>query len=149
MRGGELDFFDNGHEKSAPGAFDYLDEPLELNLGGHEEFSLGTHGIGRIVRDDVVVRLEGGFHTSKRPVPVLGLVVVVQEENVGAINLSARDVNQLECVDVGLGEAFDVVVVGRTDNRGEGSLGLREEIFRILGGGHGSGDGGDEEGVQW
>ena len=74
---------------------------------------------------------------------------VVQEENVREIDRAARDVDQLECVDKGLVEAFDVFVVGRADNGGEGRLGLCEEIFLVLRGGHGSDDEGDEEGAQW
>ena len=46
----------------------------------------------------------------------------------------------MEGVDKGLVEALDVFIVGRDDNGGEGCLGLREEIFRILGGGHGAND---------
>ena len=51
----------------------------------------------------------------------------------------------MEGVDKGLVETIDVVVVGRADYGGEGHLGLREENFRILGGGNGADD---EEGAQ-
>ena len=44
----------------------------------------------------------------------------------------------MQCVDERLVEALDVVVIRRADNRGEGHLGLREEIFRVFGGSHGS-----------
>ena len=120
-----------------------------VNLGGPEAFSLGAHGVGCVGGDAVVVRLEGGFHTFEHPVSVLGLVVVVGEENVGEIDRAARDVNRLECVDKGLVEAFDVVVVGRANNGGEGRLVLRGEIFCVIGGGHGSDNKGNEEGLQW
>ena len=50
---------------------------------------------------------------------MLGLVVVAREENVGEIDRAARDVDRLECVDKGLFEAFDVVVVGGANNRGK------------------------------
>ena len=46
----------------------------------------------------------------------------------------------MEGVDEGLIEALDVVVVGRARDGGGGRLGLREEIFHILGGGHGADD---------
>ena len=44
----------------------------------------------------------------------------------------------MQCVDERLIEALDVVVVRRANNRGEGRLGLREEIFCVLWGSHGS-----------
>ena len=141
--------FGDGHEESVPGAFDSLYEPLELNFGGPEAFSLGAHRVGCVDGDAVVVRLEGSFHTFGRPVPVLGLVVVVGEENVGEIDRAARDFIWLECVEEVLIEAFDIVVVGRADNGGESCLVLREELFRILWGDHGSDDEGDKEGAQW
>ena len=43
----------------------------------------------------------------------------------------------MECVDKRLVEVLDVVVVRRANDGGEGRLGLREEIFRVLGGSHG------------
>ena len=149
LEGEDPGLLDDGNEESAPGAFDFLDETLELDLGGPEAFSLGAHGVGRVDGDGVVVRLERGFHTFERPVPVLGCVVVVGEENVGEIHRAAWDVDQLECVDEGLVEAFDVVVVGRANNGGKGRLGLREELFCVLGCGHGSDNEGDKDGVQW
>ena len=50
----------------------------------------------------------------------------------------------MECIDERLVEAFDVVVVWRSDNGGEGRLFLREEIFYVFGGSHDS-DGENEE----
>ena len=44
----------------------------------------------------------------------------------------------MQCVDERLVEALDVVVVWRADDRGEVRLGLREEIFCVLRGIHGS-----------
>ena len=49
----------------------------------------------------------------------------------------------MQCVDERLVEALDVVVVRRADDGGEGRLGLREEIFRVLGGSRGSDREGD------
>ena len=72
-------------------------------------------------------------------------MIVVREENVGEIDRAARDVDQLECVDERLVEAFDVVVVWRANDGGDGRLGLREEIFCVLRGCHGSDSKGDEE----
>ena len=65
------------------------------------------------------------------------------------VSIRFNDVDQLECIDEGLVEAFDVVFVGRAVKGGEGRLGLREEIFRVLMGGHGSDDKGEEDGAQW
>ena len=59
------------------------------------------------------------------------------------VSIRFNDVNQLECIDEGLVEAFDVVFVGRAVKGGEGRLGLREEIFCVLGGSHGSDGKGD------
>ena len=126
LEGEDPGLFDDGHEESAPGVFRCLEEPLELNIGGPEVFSLGAHGVGCVSGDAVVVRLEGGFHTFESPVPVLGLVIVFGEENVGEIDCAAWDIDRLGCVDEGLVEAFEVVVVGRANNGGEGCLGLRE-----------------------
>ena len=69
---------------------------------------------------------------------MLGLVVVFREEDIGEVDLAAWDVDRLEGVDKGLLEALDVVIVGRADDGGKGRLGLREEIFLILGGVHGA-----------
>ena len=55
----------------------------------------------------------------------------------------------MECVDERLFEAFDVVIVRRAHDKGEGHLGLHKEIFCVLGGGHGSDNKGDKEGAQW
>ena len=51
---------------------------------------------------------------------------------------AARDVDRLEYIDELLVEAFDIVIVQRADNGGEGPLGLCEGIFCVLGGIHGS-----------
>ena len=68
---------------------------------------------------------------------MLLLVFLVREEDFIQVDRAARDVDRLQSVDERLVEALDVVVVWRTDNRGKGRLGLREEIFSVLGGGHG------------
>ena len=44
----------------------------------------------------------------------------------------------MQCVDERLVEALDVVVVRRANNGGAGCLGLRKDIFSVLGGGRGS-----------
>ena len=111
MRGEEPGFFDDGNEESAPGAFNCLGEPLELNIGGPEAFSLGAHSVGCVGSNAIVVRLEGDHYAFKLPVPVLGFVIIAREENIGEIDRSAQDVDRLECVDKGLVEAFDFVVV--------------------------------------
>ena len=72
-------------------------------------------------------------------------MVVVGEEDIVEVNLSAWGVNRLEGVDKGLVEALDVVVIGRANDGGKGCLGIREEIFRIFRGGHGADN---EEGAQ-
>ena len=134
LKGEDPRLLDNSLEECAPGAFDGLDEPLELDIGGPEAFGLGADGVGRVAGDAVVMGLEGGFHVVERPPRVLGLVVVVVEEDIGEVELAAWDVDRLEGVDKGFAEALDLVVVGRTDDGGEGRLGLREEIFCALGG---------------
>ena len=70
-------------------------------------------------------------------------MVLVRKEDAGQINRAAWDVNQLYCVDERLIEALYVVVVRRSDDGGEGRLGLCEAIFSVLGGGHGSDREGD------
>ena len=72
-------------------------------------------------------------------------MVVFREEDIGEVDLTAWEVDRLEGAEKGLVEALDVVIVGRSNNGDEGCLGLREEIFFILGGGHGAND---EEGEQ-
>ena len=91
---------------------------------------------GRVSGNAVIVRLEKGFHLVERPPRGFVFVIIVREEYVGEVNLAAWDVDQLKSVDEGLVEAIDVVVIGRANNWGEGSLGLRKEIFCVLGGGH-------------
>ena len=76
-----------------PGAFDGFGEPLELDLDGPEAFGLGADGVGGVAGDAIVVRLEGGFHSVKLPPRVLGLVVVVSEEDVEEVDLAAWDVD--------------------------------------------------------
>ena len=118
---------------------------MEFDLGGPEVFGLGAGGVGRVSENAVVIGLEGSFHAVELPPCVIGLVVVVGEEDIGEVDLAAWDVDQLEGVDEGLVEELDVVVFGRANNGRKGRLGLHKEIFRILGGGHGADD---EEGVQ-
>ena len=78
---------------------------------------------------------------------MLGLVVVAGDEDIVEVDLANWDVDQLEGVDKGLVEALDFVIVGRTNDGGEGCLGLREEIFCILGDGHGADDKEGEQGL--
>ena len=81
--------------------------------------------------------------------PSLGLVVVVGEEDIVEVNLSAWGVNRLEGVDKGLVEALDIVVVGRDEDGGEGLLGFREGIFCVLGGSHCADDEAGAQGLAW
>ena len=145
LEGEDPRFLDNSLEECAPGAFDGFDKPLELDLGGPEAFGLGADSVGRVSGNAVVIVLEGGFHAVERPPHVIGLVVVVGEEDIGEADLAAWDIDRLEDVDEGLIEVLEVVGVERTDDKDEGRLGLCEEIFCILGGGHGADN---EEGVQ-
>ena len=70
-------------------------------------------------------------------------MVLVRKEDAGQINRAAWDINQLYCVDERFIEALYVVVVRRSDDGGEGRLGLCEAIFSVLGGGHGADREGD------
>ena len=70
MRGGGAGVFDDGDKKSAPGAFDCLDDLLEFDLGGPEAFGLGAYGIVCIGGDSVVVCQEGDLHALELRVPV-------------------------------------------------------------------------------
>ena len=137
---GDPRLLDNSFEEFAPGTFDGFDEPLKLDLGGPEAFGLGADRVGRVAGNAVVIGLEGGFHAVKRHPRMLVLVVVAVEEDIGEVDLAAWNVNRLEGVDKVLVEALDVVFVGPADDGGEGRLCLREEIFRILGCGHGADD---------
>ena len=76
-------------------------------------------------------------------------MVVVGEEDIGDVDLAAWDVDRLKGVDEGLVEALDIVVVGRADDGGEGCLGLRKEIFRILVGAHGDNKKKGAQGLAW
>ena len=75
---------------------------------------------------------------------MLGPVVIVREDNDGEIDRAAQDVDQLECIYEGFVEAFDIVILGCAENGGKGRLGLRQEIFCVLGGGRGSDDEGNK-----
>ena len=67
---------------------------------------------------------------------MLRLVVLVREEDVRQDDRAAGDIDRFQGVDERPVEALDVVVVRRSDDGGEGRLGLRKEIFGVLGGGH-------------
>ena len=98
MRGEDPHLLDDGFYECAHGAFDGFDEPLKLDLGGPEALGLGADGVGRVGGDVVGLRLDRGFHLVKRPPRVLVFVIVVGEEDVGEVDLSARDVDRLDSV---------------------------------------------------
>ena len=77
LEGEEPGFLNDGNKEIAPGAFNCLDDPLELNIGGPEAFSLGAHSIGRVGGDAIVIHLEEDLHAFERCVSVLGFVVIV------------------------------------------------------------------------
>ena len=106
---------------------------LELNIGGPEAFGLGAYGLVCVGGNEVVLYMEGGLHAFERCVPVFSLVIVVREEHFGKIDRAAWDVNRLECVDERLVEAFDVVIVRRSDNGGEGAWASAKRSFAYLG----------------
>ena len=90
FEGGDPRLLDNRFEECA---FDGFDEPFELDFGGPEAFGLGADGVGRVAGNAVVIGPEGGFHAVEYPPCVLGLVVVVGEEDIGEVNLAAWDVD--------------------------------------------------------
>ena len=60
----------------------------------------------------------------RQPPRVLVFVIVVGEEDVGEVDLAARDVDRLESIDKGFVEPLDVVVVGRANDGGKRPPGL-------------------------
>ena len=62
LEGEDKRLLDEGFDECTTGAFDGFDKPLKIDIGGPEAFGLGADGIGCVVGDAVVVRLEGGFH---------------------------------------------------------------------------------------
>ena len=68
---------------------------------------------------------------------MLRLVFLVCEEDVGQVDRAAEDIDRLQGIDKRLVEALDAVVIRSADDGGEGRLSLRDEIFGILGSGHG------------
>ena len=91
---------------------------MKLDLGGPEALGLGADGVGRVGGDVVGLRLDRGFHLVKRPPRVLVFVILVREEDVGEVDLAARDVDRLTSVDEGFVEPLGFVVVGRADDGG-------------------------------
>ena len=84
LEGEEPGVFDDGDEERAPGAFDCLDQSLQLNFGRPEAFSLGLYGVVCVGGDAVVVCLEGDLHAFERLVAaVFRLVIFVRNEDVG------------------------------------------------------------------
>ena len=63
-------------------------------------------------------------------------VVGVREQEVGEVDGAAGEVNPLKGVDERLDESLDIVIVWLSDDGGEGSLRLREEVLVNLGSCH-------------